>query len=382
MQETENLQKKLTGWFEWFHRHPELSYEEYHTTEKIREILTQEGIRILPYELETGLVAIVEGEKPGPVQALRCDIDALPVKEETDLPYRSECPGKMHACGHDFHIAAGLGCAILLSGHKSELAGTVKLIFQPGEETSLGALKILETDVMEDVELIWGIHADPTNEVGTLGIREGYVAAAADRFVITVTGRGCHGAHPDDGIDPVPAAAAIVQGLWTVTARNINAFHPALISVTRMQAGQTWNVIPESAELEGTVRTMNREDRALFERRMREIAGGTAAAYGARASVEWLPGSPAVYNDERLAGKSMRVARECGFSVVPEESSLGGDDFSFYEERIPGCYIKIGTGKGPTIHQPAFRVDKRAILPAAEYLVRLLMSPSDPAEQS
>ena len=382
MQETENLQKKLTGWFEWFHRHPELSYEEYHTTEKIREILTQEGIRILPYELETGLVAIVEGEKPGPVQALRCDIDALPVKEETDLPYRSECPGKMHACGHDFHIAAGLGCAILLSGHKSELAGTVKLIFQPGEETSLGALKILETDVMEDVELIWGIHADPTNEVGTLGIREGYVAAAADRFVITVTGRGCHGAHPDDGIDPVPAAAAIVQGLWTVTARNINAFHPALISVTRMQAGQTWNVIPESAELEGTVRTMNREDRALFERRMREIAGGTAAAYGARASVEWLPGSPAVYNDERLAGKSMRVARECCFSVVPEESSMGGDDFSFYEERIPGCYIKIGTGKGPTIHQPAFRVDKRAILPAAEYLVRLLMSPSDPAEQS
>ncbi len=382
MQETENLQKKLTGWFEWFHRHPELSYEEYHTTEKIREILTQEGIRILPYELETGLVAIVEGEKPGPVQALRCDIDALPVKEETNLPYRSECPGKMHACGHDFHIAAGLGCAILLSGHKSELAGTVKLIFQPGEETSLGALKILETDVMEDVELIWGIHADPTNEVGTLGIREGYVAAAADRFVITVTGQGCHGAHPDDGIDPVPAAAAIVQGLWTVTARNINAFHPALISVTRMQAGQTWNVIPESAELEGTVRTMNREDRALFERRMREIAGGTAAAYGARASVEWLPGSPAVYNDERLAGKSMRVARECGFSVVPEESSMGGDDFSFYEERIPGCYIKIGTGKGPTIHQPAFRVDKRAILPAAEYLVRLLMSPSDPAEQS
>lgn len=382
MQETENLQKKLTGWFEWFHRHPELSYEEYHTTEKIREILTQEGIRILSYELETGLVAIVEGEKPGPVQALRCDIDALPVKEETNLPYRSECPGKMHACGHDFHIAAGLGCAILLSGHKSELAGTVKLIFQPGEETSLGALKILETDVMEDVELIWGIHADPTNEVGTLGIREGYVAAAADRFVITVTGQGCHGAHPDDGIDPVPAAAAIVQGLWTVTARNINAFHPALISVTRMQAGQTWNVIPESAELEGTVRTMNREDRALFERRMREIAGGTAAAYGARASVEWLPGSPAVYNDERLAGKSMRVARECGFSVVPEESSMGGDDFSFYEERIPGCYIKIGTGKGPTIHQPAFRVDKRAILPAAEYLVRLLMSPSDPAEQS
>lgn len=379
---TENLEEKLTGWFEWFHRHPELSYEEYHTTEKIREILTREGIRILPYELETGLVAILEGEKEGPVQALRCDIDALPVKEETDLAYASGQEGKMHACGHDFHITAGIGCALLLQERRSALAGTVKIIFQPGEETSLGALKILETDVMEDVELIWGIHADPTNEVGTLGIREGYVAAAADRFVITVTGQGCHGAHPDDGIDPVPAAAAIVQGLWTVTARNINAFHPALISVTRMQAGQTWNVIPESAQLEGTVRTMNREDRVLFEKRMREIALGTAKAYGARAEVEWLPGSPAVYNDGRLAEQSIRVAQECGFSVVPEESSMGGDDFSFYEEKIPGCYIKIGTGKGPTIHQPGFRVDKRAILPAAEYLVRLLMSPSDRAGQS
>lgn len=378
----ENLEEKLTGWFEWFHRHPELSYEEYHTTEKIREILTREGIRILPYELETGLVAILEGEKEGPVQALRCDIDALPVKEDTDLAYASGQEGKMHACGHDFHITAGIGCALLLQERRSALAGTVKIIFQPGEETSLGALKILETDVMEDVELIWGIHADPTNEVGTLGIREGYVAAAADRFVITVTGQGCHGAHPDDGIDPVPAAAAIVQGLWTVTARNINAFHPALISVTRMQAGQTWNVIPESAQLEGTVRTMNREDRVLFEKRMREIALGTAKAYGARAEVEWLPGSPAVYNDGRLAEQSIRVAQECGFSVVPEESSMGGDDFSFYEEKIPGCYIKIGTGKGPTIHQPGFRVDKRAILPAAEYLVRLLMSPSDRAGQS
>lgn len=378
----ENLEEKLTGWFEWFHRHPELSYEEYHTTEKIREILTREGIRILPYELETGLVAILEGEKEGPVQALRCDIDALPVKEETDLAYASGQEGKMHACGHDFHITAGIGCALLLQERRSALAGTVKIIFQPGEETSLGALKILETDVMEDVELIWGIHADPTNEVGTLGIREGYVAAAADRFVITVTGQGCHGAHPDDGIDPVPAAAAIVQGLWTVTARNINAFHPALISVTRMQAGQTWNVIPESAQLEGTVRTMNREDRVLFEKRMREIALGTAKAYGARAEVDWLPGSPAVYNDGRLAEQSIRVAQECGFSVVPEESSMGGDDFSFYEEKIPGCYIKIGTGKGPTIHQPGFRVDKRAILPAAEYLVRLLMSPSDRAGQS
>ena len=188
MLEKEKLEKKLKEWFEWFHQNPELSYEEYATTDKIREILTQAGIKILPYELETGLVAVIEGEKEGPVQALRCDIDALPVKEQTNLAYASRQEGKMHACGHDFHITAGIGCALLLNEKKRDLKGTVKIIFQPGEETSLGALKILETDVMEDVEQIWGFHADPTNEVGTVGIREGYVAAAADRFVITVRG--------------------------------------------------------------------------------------------------------------------------------------------------------------------------------------------------
>ena len=216
MLEKEKLEKKLKEWFEWFHQNPELSYEEYATTDKIREILTQAGIKILPYELETGLVAVIEGEKEGPVQALRCDIDALPVKEQTNLAYASRQEGKMHACGHDFHITAGIGCALLLNEKKRDLKGTVKIIFQPGEETSLGALKILETDVMEDVEQIWGFHADPTNEVGTVGIREGYVAAAADRFVITVRGVGCHGAHPDDGIDPVPVAVGIVQGLSVI----------------------------------------------------------------------------------------------------------------------------------------------------------------------
>ncbi len=371
MENHKNLEKKLTEWFEWFHRHPELSYEEYETTDKIREVLTEAGVEILPCALETGLVAIVRGAKEGPVQALRCDIDALPIREETNLPYTSEYEGKMHACGHDFHITAGIGCAVLLNERKDELAGTVKIIFQPGEESSLGALKILETDVMEDVERIWGLHADPTNEAGTLGIREGYVTAAVDRFVITVKGVGCHGAHPDDGVDPIPAAAGIIQALQTIVTRNVNAFHPALLSVTRLTAGNTWNVIPEEAVLEGTVRTMNPEDRKLFQRRMEEIAQGTAAAYGAVAEVEWIAGPPATYNDKKMAETCIWLAEKMGFAVVPEESSMGGDDFAFFEENIPGCYIKVGTGKGQLIHQPGFCVDKRAILPAAEYLAEL-----------
>lgn len=368
------LEKKLIEYFEWFHRHPELSYEEYETTAKIREILTEEGIEILPYKLDTGLVAIIRGEKPGPVQMLRCDIDALPIQEATGLSYASGYPGRMHACGHDFHVTAGIGCAILLQKQKKELAGTVKIIFQPGEETSLGALKILETDVMKDVEKAWGFHADPSNEVGVLGIRHGYVTAAVDRFVITVKGTGCHGAHPDDGADPIPAAAAMVQALQTIVTRNVNAFHPALLSVTRLEAGNTWNIIPETAYLEGTVRTMDRQDRVLFEERMNEIARHTAAAYGMEALVEWIAGSPATYNDEKMADFSIRKAKEAGLKVVPEESSMGGDDFSFYEEKIPGCYLKVGTGKGERIHQPGFTVEESVLLPTAEYLARLLLA--------
>lgn len=371
------LEEKLTEAFCWFHRHPELSYEEYETTARIREYLEEAGIEILPAKLETGLAAVIRGEQEGPVQALRCDIDALPIAEETDLPYRSEYPGKMHACGHDFHIAAGLGAAFLLQKNRKSLKGEVRIIFQPAEESSLGALKILETDLMKDVGQIWGIHSDPTNPVNTIGIREGYVAAAVDRFVITIKGTGCHGAHPDDGMDPIPAAAAMVQALQTIVSRNVNAFHPSLLSVTRIQAGNTWNVIPETAELEGTVRTMDKNDRELYQERLRQIAENTALAYGVHAQVQWIPGPPAVCNDSHMAEQAGHIAGELGFAVTQEEQSLGGDDFSFYEQDIPGCYIKIGTGQGQLIHQPGFQIDCRALLPAAKYLSALLISSAE-----
>lgn len=370
----QDLEKELKEAFYWFHRHPELSYEEYETTKKIREILERHEIEILPYELETGIVAIIRGAKEGAVRALRCDIDALPIGEETKLPYISETAGKMHACGHDMHITAGIGCAILLQAKRQELCGCVKIIFQPAEETSLGALKILETDAMDDVGYVWGFHADPTNEAGTVGIREGYVTAAVDRFVIRVKGIGCHGAHPDDGIDPVVTSAAIIQALQSIVSRNVNAFHPSLLSVTRVSAGTTWNVIPAEAVMEGTVRTMDKADRLLYERRLREIAQNTAQAYGAAAEVEWIPGSPATYNDKKMADFCAGKAEEMGFSIVSEEHSLGADDFSFYEENIPGCYMKIGTGIGHPIHHPAFCVNPTVLFPTAKLLATVLMS--------
>ncbi len=382
---SETLEQTLLEYFHWFHRHPELPYEEYGTTAKIREALEDAGVEILPYELETGLVAVVRGSKAKEtgeqeyVTALRCDIDALPIVERTNLEYRSENEGRMHACGHDFHITAGIGAAILLEKRKEEFAGTVKFIFQPAEEEAHGALKILEKDVLSDVRSVWGFHADPTNEVNVIGIREGYVTAAVDRFVVKVTGIGCHGAHPDDGVDPILTASAIVQGLQSIVSRNVNAFHPSLLSVTRMEAGTTWNVIPQEAELEGTVRTMDREDRFLYERRVKEISEKIAKAYGATALVEWTAGPPATYNDERMVKACEETARRMGMRTVPEETSMGGDDFAFYEDKdaagreIPGCYVKIGVGKGHPIHHPEFTVDTDAIYPAANYLAELLL---------
>ncbi len=382
---SETLEQTLLEYFHWFHRHPELPYEEYGTTAKIREALEKAGVEILPYELETGLVAVVRGSKARNageceyVTALRCDIDALPIVERTNLEYRSENEGRMHACGHDFHITAGIGAAILLEKRKEEFAGTVKFIFQPAEEEAHGALKILEKDVLSDVQSVWGFHADPTNEVNVIGIREGYVTAAVDRFVVKVTGIGCHGAHPDDGVDPILTASAIVQGLQSIVSRNVNAFHPSLLSVTRMEAGTTWNVIPQEAELEGTVRTMDREDRFLYERRVKEISEKIAKAYGATASVEWTAGPPATYNDERMVKACEETARRMGMRTVPEETSMGGDDFAFYEDKdaagreIPGCYVKIGVGKGHPIHHPGFTVDTDVIYPAANYLAELVL---------
>ena len=196
--ERKALEQKLTGFFEELHMHPELSYEEYETTERIKRELAAAGIEILQIPLKTGVTAIVRGAKPGKTYGLRCDIDALPIAEETDLPYKSKTPGKMHACGHDFHAAAVFGAALLLQERKEELQGNVKILFQPAEESSHGAETVLETGVFSDVTAIFGLHTAAYLPVGTLGIRAGSVMAAVDRFELNITGTGCHGGHPDD----------------------------------------------------------------------------------------------------------------------------------------------------------------------------------------
>lgn len=371
--ERKALEQKLTGFFEELHMHPELSYEEYETTERIKRELAAAGIEILQIPLKTGVTAIVRGAKPGKTYGLRCDIDALPIEEETDLPYKSKTPGKMHACGHDFHAAAVFGAALLLQERKEELQGTVKILFQPAEESSHGAETVLETGVFSDVTAIFGLHTAAYLPVGTLGIRAGSVMAAVDRFELNITGTGCHGGHPDEGVDTILVAASVIQAFQSIVGRNLNPFHTGVVSVTRINGGNTWNVIPDKVELEGTVRSMEKDDRIFIEKRMREIAEHTAAAYGANAELLWYPGPPATVNEKAWSAFAQKVAEESGFEVVPQRNSTGGEDFAFYLEKIPGCFINVGTGVGYPNHHPKFYADEAALTPAAEYLEKLLV---------
>lgn len=371
--ERKALEQKLTGFFEELHMHPELSYEEYETTERIKRELAAAGIEILQIPLKTGVTAIVRGAKPGKTYGLRCDIDALPIEEETDLPYKSKTPGKMHACGHDFHTAAVFGAALLLQERKEELQGTVKILFQPAEESSHGAETVLETGVFSDVTAIFGLHTAAYLPVGTLGIRAGSVMAAVDRFELNITGTGCHGGHPDEGVDTILVAASVIQAFQSIVGRNLNPFHTGVVSVTRINGGNTWNVIPDKVELEGTVRSMEKGDRIFIEKRMREIAEHTAAAYGANAELLWYPGPPATVNEKAWSAFAQKVAEESGFEVVPQRNSTGGEDFAFYLEKIPGCFINVGTGVGYSNHHPKFYADEAALTPAAEYLEKLLV---------
>lgn len=357
--------------FEWLHAHPELSYEEYETTRYIRSQLTQAGVEILPYSLETGLVAQVRGGKPGAVVALRADIDALRVQEATGVAYTSCNVGKMHACGHDFHTAVLLETARRLKAAQDTLAGTVRLIFQPGEEHSEGALKILATPAMEDVQAVFALHTAPWFPVGTIGVRTGAASASVDRFEITVTGQGCHAAAPEKGTDPLVAAAAIVSAAQTIVSRNVSPVHPALVSITHLEAGKTWNVIPDSAYMEGTVRTHFAKDREEIPRRLECIAKGVAAGYGATAEFVWHAGPPATDNDPMWTNAVAEVARNCGLQVEEDPANMLGEDFSWFQEKAPGVYIHVGVGLTKSLHNPAFTVDPAALEPAAAYFTAL-----------
>jgi amidohydrolase len=367
----ENLNDELIGTYRKLHENPELPNEEFETTKLIEKLLRKVDIEILDLPLETGLVAQVKGNPNGPVVAIRCDIDALPIQEETSLSYRSKVNGRMHACGHDFHMAAILGAAYLVKRQQPSLIGTVKFIFQPGEESADGAKKILATGVLDDVNAIFGVHNVSDSEVGVMGIKAGAMTAAVDRFEIKITGVGSHAAKPERGVDPIIIATNIVTALQTIVSRNIGATEKALLSVTHIEGGNTWNVIPESAYIEGTVRTLNEDIRELIERRMKEIVTGIALSFGGNAEVIWHAGSPATNNTEEWVEFSTKLGVRAGYKVKKISMGLEGEDFAYYQKKIPGAFIIVGTGLSYAHHHPQYKVDETAIINCAKYFAKL-----------
>ncbi|MGG4033892.1 amidohydrolase [Paenibacillus cisolokensis] len=356
-----SLQSKLVSMRRELHRFPELSNEEFETTKRIRAWLTEAGVRLLDLGLPTGVLAEVKGAHPGPTIMLRADIDALPVNEETGLPFASEVPGKMHACGHDFHTTSMIGAAKLLHDHADELHGTVRILFQPAEEQAVGARAVLEAGALEGVSAIFGMHNKPELPVGTVGIRTGPLMASVDRFEIDIFGKGGHAGVPEAVVDPVVVSSAIVTSLQTLVSRNVSPHYSAVVSVCKLQAGSSWNVIPDTAVLEGTVRTFEPEARAIIPDRMKQVVEGVAAGYGAEARLNWTSMLPAVNNDPAMAEMMRRAAEAQGLQVVEAVPTMGGEDFALYQERIPGCFIWMGTGGTEQWHHPRFTLNEDAI---------------------
>ncbi|KUP25185.1 amidohydrolase [Paenibacillus sp. DMB5] len=364
----EALGEQLTGIRRHLHRHPELSNEEYETTKYIASQLTQAGIKILDYGLATGVIAEIGSGRSGPVIALRADIDALPVQEETGAEYASLFPGKMHACGHDFHTAALLGAAYLLKQQEERLPGTVRLLFQPAEEKAQGAQRVIASGALQEVRAVIGLHNKPDLPVGTIGITGGPLMAAADGFAVTVKGSGSHAAVPEAAVDPIVAAAHIVTALQSVVSRNVSPLHSAVVSVTQLHSGNSWNVIPEKAVLEGTIRTFDEAVRRDVLERFEQVASGVAAALGATAKVRWIEGPPPVINDEALAALGIEAAEALGYQAVKPVPSPAGEDFAFYQREVPGLFVFVGTSGSREWHHPAFNLDEQALPVAARFL--------------
>lgn len=361
---SEALLAEITALRQTFHRYPELSDKEQQTTERLRSFLAAHGIDCLPTSLKTGLAA--ELGSNGPLVALRCDIDALPVDEETLLSYQSKNKGVMHACGHDLHMASLAGAAVMLKEKEAELSGRIRLIFQPAEETHNGAEEVLQAGLLQDVRGIIGYHNKPDLPLGTIGIKEGPLMAAVDEFKVTIIGTGTHAGEPQDGNDPIVTASQIITALQSIVSRHISPLDAVVVSVTQIIGGRTWNVIPESVFFEGTIRTFSRHDQQESRTLLEQIVKHYASAVGQTSEIAWTPSQSEVNNAHSLTEIIRPAVKEFAEVVVPKQT-LGGDDFCYYQEKIPGFYAFIGTGCPYEWHNPKFLVDDAALPYAMRY---------------
>jgi amidohydrolase len=350
------------------HRHPELGFEEHNTQAIVERELDAVGIEHRRVA-GTGVVAIVRGALPGHVTGLRADMDALPITEDSGEACTSEVPGKMHACGHDAHTAMLLGAARTLYETREFLHGTAVLLFQPAEEGPGGALPMIEEGALDEphVEAVTMLHVDPRLRTGTIGVTPGPVNAAADEFHITIRGKGGHGAWPHKAVDAIPCAAATVLALQNVAARETDPLASIVVTVGTIEGGYRNNVIADRVFMTGTIRTHDMTIREEAERKVRRIVEGVAEAYGARAELEMIYGYPPVINDSELATSFKTYVRDvAGIPVESPPPTMGGEDFAYFAQRVPGVMVRLGiynetVGSVHSGHSPQFRLDEDAI---------------------
>ncbi len=347
------------------HAHPELAFEETRTAGIVAAELARLGIPHRTGVGRTGVVGIIEGGRPGPTLAIRADMDALPIQEETGLPFASTREGKMHACGHDIHTTTLLGVAAVLKELAPQLAGRVALIFQPAEEVLEGAAAMIADGAAEGVDLALGFHNHPDMPVGRFGYVRGSSLAASDRFDLVIRGRSGHAAHPYAAIDPIVAAASFVSDVQTVVSREIKPIHPAVVTIGSFQGGTTYNIIPERVHLKGTVRTLHAESRDLAEAAIRRLAAGLEASMRVACTLDYRRMVPPLVNDDRVLEPAIAALRRQFGDVVEEgEPSMGAEDFSAFAALVPSFQLRIGSGapgRDDRLHNANYQPDERCI---------------------
>lgn len=392
----EKIEQQVIEWRRDFHQNPELSNREFKTAEKIAEHLKDLGMDIETSVAKTGVVGILKGDKPGKVVALRADIDALPVTERNDLPFKSEVTteflgtqtGVMHACGHDTHTAILMGVAEILSNNKDKINGTIKFIFQPAEEgpppgEEGGASLMIKEGVLKnpDVDAIFGLHINSATPVGTIRYKPEGTMAAVERFVINVQGKGTHGSAPWSGVDPILISAKIIDGLQTIISRESKLVDAAaVITVGKITSGVRFNIIPETAEMIGTVRTLDPDMKELILKRMNEMVPAIAEAYGGSATIEIQNNTAITYNDPELTSQMLPTLQKVAGTDKVElvKATTGGEDFSFFQEKVPGFYFFLGgqpldSAEPAPHHTPDFYIDESGFVLGVKVMSQLAL---------
>ena len=369
--EAQSLEEELVAIRRDLHMHPELGFQEVRTARIVAEKLGTLGYEVVTGVGKTGVVGLLSGGEPGEQTVLlRFDMDALPIQEENEVPYRSQTPGVMHACGHDAHVAVGIGVATLLARHRDRIRGTVKLMFQPAEEGLGGAAAMIKDGVLKgpDVDVALGLHVSSNHETGTAVVRSGAMMAAADKLHILVHGRGGHAAHPDQTIDAVLVASHIVVALQTIVSRNLNPEETGVVTIGSIHAGLAGNVIAETAELNGSIRSFSEEVRALLHRRIQEVANGVAQTFGATADVTITRGVDPTVNAAAPTDIVYEVASEVlgADKIDTTWRTTGGEDFSAVLAAVPGNFFFLGArdesrGFDFPHHNPHFDIDERCL---------------------